>query len=280
MNIERPPEGFIREMQSAARRLQCWPVTFSAAMASTGQDARLEANDLMTPLAQRRDLPLLEQLPDAEIARRVCAGETSLFELIMRRYNRRLFRIARGILGSDAEAEDAVQEAYVCAWLKLGQFRGPEGFASWLCQIATNEALMRRRRRTVVLTDLSALDEPLNETAAMDDRQSADSNPEAGLHDYQLRRLLERAVDGLPEVYRDVFVLREMEQLSVADTARFLGVEEGAVKTRVHRARRLLQANLTGEMATALSGTFSFDGARCDRLVDGVFARIRELKSP
>lgn len=233
----------------------------------------------MTALAQRRDFPLLEQLPDAEVARRVSGGETALFELIMRRYNRRLFRIARGILGNDAEAEDAVQEAYVCAWLKLRQFRGPEGFASWLYQITTNEALMRRRRRKMVLTDLSALDEPSNETTAMDDRQSADSNPEADLHDYQLRRLLERAVDSLPEVYRDVFVLREMEQLSVADTASYLGVEEGAVKTRVHRARRLLQANLTGEMATALAGTFSFDGARCDRLVESVFARIRDLQS-
>jgi RNA polymerase sigma-70 factor, ECF subfamily len=232
----------------------------------------------MTPLAQQRDFPLLEQLSDAEIVRRVGDGETSLFELIMRRYNRRLFRIARGILGSDAEAEDAVQEAYVCAWLKLRQFRGPEGFASWLCQIATNEALMRRRKRKVVLTDLSSLDEPLNETAAMADQQSPHDNPEAGLHEYQLRRLLERAIDALPDTYRDVFVLREIEQLSVAETARFLGVEEGAVKTRVHRARRLLQENLTGEMATALAGTFSFDGARCDRLVDGVFRRLRDLQ--
>ncbi|HKE93623.1 MAG TPA: RNA polymerase sigma factor [Povalibacter sp.] len=232
-------------------------------------------------LAQRRDLQLLEQLSDTELAARVCRGDTALFELIMRRYNRRLFRIARGILGNDAEAEDAVQEAYVCAWYKLGQFRGPDGFASWLCQIATNEALMRRRRRKdTLLTPLTELNEPSNEEAAMADPQSPHVNPEADLHERQLRQLLERAIDRLPDTYRDVFMLREVEQVSVADTAAFLGIEEGAVKTRVHRARRLLQLNLTGELSAALRGTFDFDGARCDRLVEGIFRRINGLQRP
>jgi len=235
----------------------------------------------MMALAQRRDLQLLEQMSDADLASRVCRGDTPLFELIMRRYNRRLFRIARGILGNDAEAEDAVQEAYVCAWSKLAQFRGPEGFASWLCQIATNEALMRRRRRKDALSKAQTIvEEPAHEDALMADRQSADSNPEADLHEQQLRHLLERAVDGLPDVYRDAFVLRELEHLSVADTANCLGIEEGAVKTRVHRARRLLQQNLTTDLATALTGTFDFDGWRCDRLVSAVFLRINQQGSP
>ena len=194
----------------------------------------------------------------------------------MRRYNRRLFRIARGILGNDVDAEDAVQEAYVSAYFKLRQFRGPDGFASWLCQIATNEALMRRRRRPKLApAPLTELDDIQNQEAAVADRQSP-ANPESQLHEQQMHRLLEKAIDGLPEVYRATFVLREVEQMSLAETAQCLGIEEATVKTRVHRARRLLQKDLTGELAGALTGAYHFDGARCDRLVAGVFARINQ----
>lgn len=229
----------------------------------------------MAALSQRHDLQFLSQLSDAEVASRVTAGDSALFELIMRRYNRRLFRIARGILGNDAEAEDAVQDAYVCAWFKLGQFRGPDGFASWICQIATNEALMRRRRRKgIVLTTIDVVNEATSGASEAGDWQASEASPEAEVHEYQLRVLMERAVDGLPDVYRDAFVLREIEQLSVADTARCLGIEQGAVKTRVHRARRLLQRDLTGDLASALAGAFRFDGDRCDRLVAGVIGRI------
>src|SRR5690606_26324883 len=112
----------------------------------------------MNNLAHRLDRQVLDQLPDAEVVRRVCSGEPALYELIMRRYNRRLFRLARSILRSDADAEDAVQDAYVRAWFKLRQFRGPDGFAGWLCRIVTNEALMRRRRRT--RTETVPSDEP------------------------------------------------------------------------------------------------------------------------
>lgn len=232
----------------------------------------------MTLLAQRRDRQTLDQLSDMEVVVRVRSGEPALFELIMRRYNRRLFRIARGILGDDAEAEDAVQEAYVCAYFKLQQFRGPDGFTGWLCQIATNEALMRRRnRKRATLTPLSTLNEPSNQEAAMADPRSPDNNPEAGLHEHQLYRLLERAIDGLPDVYRETFVLREVEQMSVSDTAHCLNIEEATVKTRIHRARRLLQHSLTGELSAALTGAYDFDGARCDRLVAGVIRRINQL---
>lgn len=232
----------------------------------------------MTLPALQRDRQMLDQLSDTQVALRVRSGEPALFELIMRRYNRRLFRIARGILGDDAEAEDAVQEAYVCAYFKLRQFRGPDGFAGWLCQIATNEALMRRRRRKrVTLMPLDALNEPSNQEAAMADPASPDNNPEAGVHEHQLHHLLERAIDGLPDAYREAFVLREVEQMSVADTAHCLNIEEATVKTRIHRARRLLQHNLTGELSAALTGAFDFDGARCDRLVAGVIQRINQL---
>lgn len=231
----------------------------------------------MPLLPQRADRRGLEQLPDSIVAARVLAGEIALFELIMRRYNQRLFRIARSILGTDAEAEDAVQEAYVCAYLKLEQFRGPDGFASWLCQIATNEALMRRRRQARVHAPLSELDAPANQEAAMSDPHSPTDNPEASLHDLQMRRLLEQAIDRLPDIYRAAFVLREVEQMSVAETAACLGVEPATVKTRVHRARQLLRNNLTAELTAALSGAFAFDGERCDRLVNQAIQRLSML---
>jgi len=230
----------------------------------------------MTQPAERRVRQLMEQLSDAELVTRIRNGEPALFELIMRRYNRRLFRIARSILGDDAAAEDAMQEAYVTAYFKLGQFRGPEGFAGWLCQIATNHALMQRRRAHVTVTPLTALDEPSNREAAIADQASPGNNPAAGVHEQQLRTLMEKAIDGLPEVYRAAFVLREVEQLSVADTARALGIEEATVKTRVHRARRVLQKDLSSELASALNGVFDFDGVRCDRVVANVIARINQ----
>ena len=187
-----------------------------------------------------------------------------------------MFRIARGILGDDAEAEDAVQEAYVSAYFKLEQFRGPDGFAGWLGQIAVNQALGRRRKRLRLVTSpLDALDEPANTEAAAVDMKSVDGSPEAGLHEQQLRRMLEQALDGLPMAFRTTFVLREIEQLSVADTARCLGIEEATVKSRMHRARRLLQRDLTSELAAVLQGAFDFGGERCDRIVAGVLARIK-----
>jgi RNA polymerase sigma-70 factor (ECF subfamily) len=173
------------------------------------------------------------------------------------------------------QAEAAVQEAYVRAWFKLGQFHGPAGFASWLYQIATNEALMRRRRqRAAHLTGLDADDDGSAAAMQMAELRARVSSPAAELHELQLRQLLESAIDGLPDVYREAFVLREIEQMSVAETAHRLGIEEGAVKTRVHRARKLLQRNLTDELSVALTGAFDFDGARCDRLVAGVIQRI------
>src|SRR6185437_200085 len=146
---------------------------------------------------------VIDQPSDAVLVSRVRGGEAALFELIMRRYNRRLFRIARGILGNAADAQDAVQETYVSAYFKLDQFRGPEGFASWLCQIVTNHALMQRRSRArVAVSPLSVLDESMNEDSGPVALHSPHGNPEMRLHEHELRRLLEQAIDALPEVYR------------------------------------------------------------------------------
>lgn len=230
----------------------------------------------MIPLAARLDREELELLGDAELVARICAGEPALYELVMRRYNRRLFRIARGILGHDGEAEDAVQETWIQAYSRLPQFRGPGGFPSWLYRIATNQALMRRRRQPAVLATLEVLAQPANQEAAMADPQSPGNDPLAAAHGEQLRRLFEHAVDQLPEVYRVAFVLREVEEMTVAETAALLGIGPETVKTRVHRARRLLQRNLSGELSAALRGAFAFDGERCDRLVARVFERLRD----
>src|SRR5690606_18350304 len=156
-----------------------------------------------------------------------------------------------------------VQESYIRAWFALAQFRGPAGFAGWLCRIATNEALMRRRRPGRV--HQLAVDGPAGATRP-DELRSTSPGPAAQLHERQLRQLLEVAIDGLPDGCRDAFVFREVEQMTVAETASCLGIEEGAVKTRVHRARKLLQRNLRDELAAVLTGAFDFDGARCDRL--------------
>lgn len=232
----------------------------------------------MKPLSQRSDRASLERLADREIVNRVTAGDVGLFELIMRRYNQRLFRIARSILKNDADAEDAVQEGYVAAYYKLGQFRGPEGFGSWLGRIVTNEALMRRRSKVrLKVVSLSGLEELEHQEALMIDPSLPGENPEAAMHEGQLQQLLADAVDELPDVFRAAFVLREIEQLSVAETAAYLGVEPATVKTQVHRARRLLQKNLNAELSAALAGTYQFDGTRCDRLVTRVFERLNGL---
>lgn len=232
----------------------------------------------MKPLSQRSDRASLERLADLEIVNRVAAGDVGLFELIMRRYNQRLFRIARAILKNDADAEDAVQEAYVAAYYKLRQFRGPEGFGSWLVRIVTNEALMRHRGKArLKVVPLSWLAEPDHQEALMIDPSLPGTNPEAAVHEGQLQRLLAEAVDDLPDAFRAAFVLREIEQLSVAETAACLGVEPATIKTKVHRARCLLQKNLNTELSAALAGTYQFDGTRCDRLVTRVFERLDGL---
>lgn len=229
----------------------------------------------MHPLSARHDRPELEQLTDAEVAARVLAGDAGLFELIMRRHNRRMFRIARGILADDAEAEDAVQDAYIDAYFKLGQFRGPDGFASWLCRIGANQALMHRRKRRP-LAPVEVLDHADQEVSPMSTTTPRDSQPEEEAQGRQLRAHLEQAVDALPDVYREAFVLCEVEGLSQAEAAELLDSNVATVKTRLFRARRLLRQRLSDELSGVLPDLFAFDGERCDRLVNNVFQRLRQ----
>jgi RNA polymerase sigma-70 factor (ECF subfamily) len=205
------------------------------------------------------------ELSDATIVARVLAGETALFELIMRRYNRRLFRLARAVLREDAEAEDALQDAYVQAYLNLGQFAGRAQFSTWLTRIVLNQALRRARQRG----RLAALDGG----AAAREGSFVDA-PEQRAAQSELRQALESAVDELPEVYRTTFVLRDIEGLDTAETADCLGIPGETVKTRLHRARALLRVSLTERLGEVARDAFSFAGERCDRVVHRVLARL------
>ena len=186
-----------------------------------------------------------------------------MFEILMRRHNQRLYRAARAILQDDAEAEDAVQQAYLNAYRHLDQFEGRAQFSTWLTRIAVYEALARRKR---VGGNPTSSEEGLGETAA-----SPAPDPERQAYGKELSVLLESALAGLPEGYRSVFLLREVDGLSTAETARHLRISDATVKTRLHRAKGLLQRKL---QAVTPAEAFSFDGARCDRLVTAVMRRL------
>ena len=214
-------------------------------------------------------------LSDDELVERVRAGDAVAFELIMRRHNRRLFRLARSILRSGAEAEDVVQETYVRAYANLDQFVGPHNLAAWLARIAANEALGRVRGWGRVVS----LDEYMGEEAVaarpVETMTSRHFDPERVTGNSELRRLLEGAIDALPDEFRTVFVLRAVEGMSIAETAEALSIRPQTVKTRLHRARHRLQETLGARLDALLPVTFDFGGERCDRIVQAVLARLR-----
>jgi RNA polymerase sigma-70 factor, ECF subfamily len=205
------------------------------------------------------------RLSDEEIVARVLGGDTSLFELIVRRHNQRLFRAARAILRNDGEAEDAMQEAYVRAFVNLDQFAGEAKFSTWLTKIAVYEALgrLRRAKRQEDLPEMNSRD-----------------NPERTAYGRELQSAIESAVDALPMLYRSVFVMREMDDMSVAETADCLGITQESVKTRLHRARALLRSRLEHAVGTAAGQAFSYRGHRCDRMTSTVMNRIAQLANP
>jgi RNA polymerase sigma-70 factor (ECF subfamily) len=214
-------------------------------------------------------LPSLVTLSDEEVVERVLAGETELFEILMRRYNQRLYRVARAILADDGEAEDVMQDAYVRAYSHLGQFAGQARFSTWLTRIAVHEALARARRgrRLVQIEDLSPRKE--------DSMTSTERGPEQQAIQRNLQTLLETAIDALPESFRSVLVLREVEGLSTAETAGSLGISESLVKTRLHRAHAALRNDMESRTRATLASSFAFHLSRCDRVVAAVFTRIR-----
>jgi RNA polymerase sigma-70 factor (ECF subfamily) len=233
----------------------------------------VQSSGATDPTAQEQRLLDLETLSTSEshtdehLVRRVLAGESACFELIMRRNNQRVYRAVRSIVGSDDEAQDVMQEAYVNAFTHLADFGGRSRFSTWLTRIAVHEAFARARRgkRTRPLDEDRAEEQPMAPSVL---------GPEQRASDRELGKILERAIDTLPEAFRAVFVLRQVQQLSVAETAEILGVPEETVKTRLHRARGLLRAALTERIGAAVPNVFDFHLARCDRVVAGVFARL------
>jgi RNA polymerase sigma-70 factor, ECF subfamily len=209
---------------------------------------------------------------DEEAISRVLAGETGLFEILMRRYNQRLYRVARAILRDDGEAEDVMQDAYVRAYQHLDQFAGKAAFSTWLTRIAVNEALARKRRRGR-LEGLEIVQTTEDRMATPESPSVAD--PETRAAQLQVRQLLEEAIGGLPEDYRTIIIMRDVEEMDVAETAASLGVREGVVKTRLHRARAMLRKELYARSQGRVTDLYPFHAPRCDRVVQAVFERIR-----
>jgi RNA polymerase sigma-70 factor (ECF subfamily) len=229
----------------------------------------------MTTAGSRSTGENLARVDDGALARLVAAGDRSAFEHLMRLYNRRLYRLARATLRDDAEAEDALQDAYLAAFRTIAQFRGEATLSTWLSRLVLNECFSRQRRgarrdniapmiSTSVIADF--------ERDTMDADQS--SSPDQAFMRTELRALLERKLDALPEAFRVVFVLRCVEELSVEETAQCLGIPEATVRSRHFRARSMLRESLAQEIDLAERDVFSFDGERCDRIVAGVLARL------
>jgi len=215
-----------------------------------------------------------EPLSDEEVVARVLAGETGTFEIIMRRYNQRLYRVARAILRNDGEAEDVMQDAYVRAYEHLDQFAGRAKFSTWLTRIAVHEALARQHRRNRY-QDLESMSE--QEGDPMDRFASLALNPEQQASNSEIRRLLEEAVEKLPDAYRAIFILRDVEDMSTTDAADALEITEENVKVRLHRARALLRKSLYARAGMERKEAFDFHAVRCDRVVKNVFERIQQL---
>lgn len=212
---------------------------------------------------------------DEEVVRSVLAGETSRFEILMRRHNRRVYRAARAILRDEAEAEDATQDAYVRAYEHLHQFAGRASFSTWLTRIVVNESLARARRRARN-EEIDAMDDARKDRIRV---LTTQATPETQTSTAELRRLLESAIDALPDSYRHVFVLRDVEEMSTQEAAECLGISEDNVKMRLHRARAQLRRELFSLVGAKSTSAFQFQGERCDRIVAAVMKRVRELHS-
>ena len=225
----------------------------------------------MIPQASARPPP-----DDAELACRIAAGDNSAFEPVMRRHNQMLYRIARSILKDDAEAEDAVQEAYLSAFRRFHTFRGDSALSTWLARIVVNEAYgrLRKQQRDLTVVAFDARQRAV-QPSGEDMADETTEPPEAAAMRAELRELLERRIDDLPEQFRTVFMLRDVQELSVDETAACLDIPAATVRSRAFRARALLRESLAREIDVATINAFGFDGERCDRIVASVLDRLR-----
>lgn len=229
------------------------------------------------PSKRRVRVELTDFLPDNPLVRRVLAGEVELYEILVHRHSQRVYRAARAILRDDEEAADVTQETFVRAYRKLAQFEGRARFSTWLTKIAVHEARARRRRgrtRFVARRDFAREREGAG-------AGNPPADPERDVLSREVRRLLEAAIEDLPEVYRAVFVLRVVEEMSTAETAEVLNLSPDAVRTRLVRARSLLRAKLHAAVGPIGREAFRFAGARCQRMwEEKIRPAIRVLGTP
>lgn len=221
-----------------------------------------------------RALAIADPGADAALVQRALAGDGQAFLAIMQAHNQRLYRIARGIVRNDGEAEDIVQEAYVLAFAHLGSFRGGSSLGTWLSRIVINEALGRLRRGRRKAEMLGAIGSGQDATILQFPAPASADDPERTMAQRQILHLVERATDNLPDIYRTVFVARVIEGLSVEETADLLSLRPETVKTRLHRARHLVRKQLHAEIGPVLLDAFPFAGRRCQRLTAAVMARL------
>jgi RNA polymerase sigma-70 factor, ECF subfamily len=214
-------------------------------------------------------------LSDAEIVLRVRAGDGALFEILMRRHNQRIYRVARAVLKDENEVEDVMQQAYFNAYTHLDQFQERSQFSTWLTRITLNEAFSRRKKlRQAESVGTMLSDADIESGDVMETVTSSQPDPERQAYAQELHRVLEEAVDALPESYRTVFMLRDIEGLSTSEAGEGLGLGDEAIKTRLHRARAMIRRSVTARLGEATAGAFQFHAPRCDRVVSAVLARI------
>lgn len=211
---------------------------------------------------------------DEALVGKILEGETALFEVLMRRHNRRVYRAARAILRDETEAEDAMQDAYVAAFRHLREFEGRAAFSTWLVRIAVHESLQRLRRKRVAA---GIADEDLEESTMATTHAPS---PEASASDGEVRAVLEETIDALPAAFRAVFILRTVEEMTGPETAEVLGIPEETVRTRLHRARALLRDEVTKRLDRVAPEAFDFHLSRCDRVVKNVLLRILTRREP
>ncbi|NEJ74008.1 RNA polymerase sigma factor [Rhizobium phaseoli] len=229
------------------------------------------------PVARRR--PLQSTLSDADLMPLAKIGDEPAIRAIIQRHNQRLFRTARAVIRNDAEAEDVVQASYIKAFINLATFRGEAELSTWLTRITLNEALgrVRARKNTTGLEEIDM--QATSASGQIVQFPSSTTDPETELSRSQARHLLEQAVDELPDDFRTIFVLRDVEGMSTNEAASYLGIRAETAKTRLHRARKMMRQSIEKQLSGAFSALFPFDGARCAFMADRVVAALTHKTS-